>query len=545
MPRTVKIQVLALHGGPTLLTRTEGASDPGPRSGRDRDLYDHLVQANMLMVPPPIYQDDKQPELWQRSTRPASLVFGTGGSAPPLNRSEADLIRALVLAPESSGTALAAFRVHRSALCQTLGWKENTLGPALTRLRKREGFQGGLRTGGRGRGEVWLDQTVIRADTLEVAAAMHTARLERDPQRKAYALFSAERAYYYSWRLTPPAVVDAAINATADELTKLMLQQIVDTRWRIRLAYLNLLNEQGHYDRMITLYRLWREYYQNDLKYMQDPNKHNDLPRDVFFGLPCRLPAEDGKDVDAIDLLGELRFRGQGHRTLRKAAEEGIQVDWSATNIEAILRRVTETSAQAVPPTSQPKSDDVVLSWQDVDTLTRAILHSLLEGQSDEHPEADPGHYTVVVALGRSGAILATAIAETLECRYMGWIAISTSRPTGPELSSEAVIRGTEFPLVRARRVIVADGVVRTGAVVLRAVEQVWKHYPDADVTVATYVLTDQGRDHVSSSDLVASQKEQGRHLLWAKGIHLDLGNSTRRNVRFPWKSYAVRRAAL
>ncbi|WP_369254125.1 phosphoribosyltransferase family protein [Geodermatophilus amargosae] len=557
MPPTVEMLVLALHGGPVLLTRTERVSESGPR-GRDRDLYDDLDQADMLMVPPPIYRDDKNPLLWQRSARPASLVFGNSAGAqasPPLNRSEAKLIRALVLAPDNSGAALAAFRVEKNALRELLGWKENTLAPALARLKKRDALRNGLSTAGRGRSEVWLDQRVVRADTLEVAAAMHTARLERNPQRKAYALFSAERAYYYAWRLTPPAVIDAAIHAPSAEKEDMELRRIVDNRWRIRQEYLNLLLEQGHYDRMITLYRLWQEYYENDLQYMRHPGANAHLPRDVFFGLPCRLRDERDRDTDAMEALGGLVLARHGRRTLQAAAAQTIQVDWSRADIQAILARVSGRPTPAADqeserltqqfPTPQAEAEDLALSWEEIDALTRAVLNSLLTTATPGHPNypegAHPGHYHVVAALGRSGALLAAAVAEALECRYMGWIAISASRPPKAAVAPASVIRGVEFPLIRARRVVVVDGAVQTGETVIEAVDQVWKHYPDADITVATYVLNERGRQRVADSDVVAQREDEGRYLRWAAGVSVDPGTQNMRRILFPWKRYTAK----
>jgi orotate phosphoribosyltransferase-like protein len=422
-----------------------------------------------------------------------------------------------------------------------------------------------------------LNQDVLRADTAEVSAAIRAACLESDPYPQSYAWLAAERVFYYSWRLTPSWVTDWA--AHADDFTKrtMGLHRIVRTRWWVRRELLKTLAAVGYHDRMVTFYHLWQEYYDNGLKYRLNPDWYAEtepgfpFPRDEFFGYG---PDPDDSRVEPFEWLGQTRTP-RGTRLI-DAARQTVEVvpalPWrqvrgsalvdgpaagsnltggpapeasedstlsaeqadlrTAHDIERQVRRVAQTHltrperSPDAEHSSGPMGQQVEVTGEALQALTRIILRSLLRRSS---PPMALGHFQVVLALGRSGGPLATALSEALQCREMGWAAIARAERSG-QSEAGVNITGLEFPLIRARRVLLVDSVVSTGATVERVLQEVSGYYRDAEVTVATYLLYNAARERIDRLD-----KKPFRGLQWAPGAHVALPPANR--LLLPWKN--------
>jgi len=139
--------------------------------------------------------------------------------------------------------------------------------------------------------------------------------------------------------------------------------------------------------------------------------------------------------------------------------------------------------------------------------------------------------FDVLVAVGRHGCLLSTALCEILGTRLMGTLAMSRYLKGDNETS--AYIRGVELPLVNARRVLLCDDVIKSGRTVDLAIRDIISEaYPKAEIHVAAFLAHDE-----TIQVKQPSKKSLHSTVEWWAGLSIDLRRSAGANswASFTW----------
>lgn len=367
---------------------------------------------------------------------------------------------------------------------------------------------------------IYLDATGVRVDWFEVLGARHSARqdVEPDQYQQGHALFMAEQAFVRSSQRTPAemkeglrSLVEEARSVEADSRSPRQkndldhAEKVVSTRWNVRSDYLDALRAIGHADRMVMEYRLWSR--RSGLPDQLD----QDEPRDEMLGIGW-IDNASGQAESPLGSLGD-RHLPDGTRLATAAQSRRGNLSPVPNDVDEDLveriRRATETDCP------------IEVYWAQMRALTVDIARQLADARGRRTADADPmlPVFDVVIAVGRGGALLATAMCQVLGVRLMGTMAMSRYADPTSQKGTAPYIRGVEFPLVNARRVLVCDDVIKSGNTIKIAIDEIQRNYPQAEIHVAAYI----GHADTMSANAAPGGRDDRAAPQWYAGRSIDL----------------------
>lgn len=354
----------------------------------------------------------------------------------------------------------------------------------------------------------FMHPDAVMIDWFYVLVAERQAADAQSAYERAERLATAEAVFVQSYRLLQEWKLPHQHSWPHEHSRRSdTVEAMVQKRWMLRRNYLEALRDIGHSSRMITEYRLWRAFSSSSDDARWDPTV------DMSFAAESSEQRLRLRPSEQLDTMGKLLIPAQASsfegkpRPLAVAAEAAPYPTpfMDDGDFQRLKIRVTDLT-----------TDRVSITWSEVECLISRLM-SALYGLPDFPPQ-------VVVALGRSGALPAAAVSHIIDCRLLGWVAVSRYRRVvaAGEALHEPYIRGRELPVLRATSVLVMDDVLDSGRSARTVIDRVLSRtYPEATFVVGGLVLYDHSQERQCA----------GEH--WIGGVRVQ--ERSRPWLDFPW----------